>query len=319
VTTSTQPSSGLDPDAQLRCSDWSRANSLSPIGTSGSYAGYLLLEIPLPWPRDAGDTAEGTTLAPLIGPLRYRLQAIAAAEPEADPARRRVILHARRPGETGFSGYRRFESRAGDSLTDTVAELIAAAAGGPPSELESPAADVLVCTHGTRDSCCGKRGAQLAVELASSGWLAGRNLFRTSHMGGHRFAPTFLVLPEGTVWGFADTDLVSRVVRRAGDFADVAGQYRGCPGLDSPQLQVLETEVLRQVGWSLLDRHRTGTFDGINALLTWAEDGQTVTWSGEVRPGRTLPSPGCMEPLSASGKSETEWAVTAVHRRQDPS
>jgi hypothetical protein len=319
MTTSTQPSSGVDPDAQIRCSDWTRAASLSPIGTSGSYAGYLLVEIPLPWPRDAGDTAEGAALAPLIGPLRYRLQAIVPAEPNADPAGRRVILHTRRPGETGFSGYRRFESRAGESLTDTAAMLSAAAAGDPPSEYDSPAVDVLVCTHGTRDSCCGRRGAQLAVELTEPGRLAGANLWRTSHMGGHRFAPTFLVLPEGTVWGYADTDLVTRVVRRAGDFAEAAGQYRGCPGLDSPQVQALEAEVLRRVGWSLLDRQRTGAFDGINALLTWEEDGQTVTWAGQVRPGRTLPSPGCMEPLSSSGKSETEWAVTAVHRRQDPS
>jgi hypothetical protein len=315
MTTSTQPSSGLGPEAKLRCSDWSRAASLSPIGTCGSYHGYLLVEIPLPWPRDAGDTAEGAELAQLIGPLRYRLQAIAGAEPTADPRERRLILHARRPGETGFSGYRRFASRVGDSLTDTAAALIAAAAGESPSELESPGIDVLVCTHGTRDSCCGRRGAQLAVELAASGRLTGENLWRTSHMGGHRFAPTFAVLPQGTVWGYADADLVTTVVRRAGDFADVAGQYRGCAGLGSPQLQALEAEVLRRVGWSLPDRQRTGSFEGIDALLTWEETGQTVTWAGEVRPGRTLPSPGCMEPLAPSGKTETEWAVTAVHRK----
>jgi hypothetical protein len=317
MTTSTEPSSSLDPDTRIRCSDWTRAASLAPIGTSGSYAGYLLVEIPLPWPRDAGDTEEGAALAPLIGPRRYRLQAIVPAEPDTDPRERRVILHARRPGETGFAGYRRFEGRVGESLTDSVTALIAAAADSH-SDLESPAVDVLVCTHGSRDSCCGKRGAQLAVELAAPGRLVGQNLWRTSHMGGHRFAPTFVVLPEGTVWGYADADLVSRVVQRTGDFADVAGQYRGCPGLGSPQAQALEAEVLRRVGWSVLDRQRTGAFEGINAVLTWEEDGQTVTWGGEVRPGRTLPSPGCMEPLSASGKNETEWAVTAVHRREGP-
>ena len=282
-----------------------RAASLSPIGTSGSYAGYLLVEIPLPWPRDAGDTAEGAALGPLIGPLRYRLQAIVPAEPDADPAERRVILHTRRPGVTGFSGYRRFESRAGDSLTGTVAALIAAAAGDAPSELESPAVDVLVCTHGTRDSCCGKRGAQLALDLAASG-LPGR----TSG------APV--------TWAAIGSPLPFWCCRRArsgatptptwsdGSYAGRASSptwpaYRGCPGLDSPQVQALEAEVLRQVGWSLLDRQRTGSFEGINALLTWEEDGQTVTWGGEVRPGRTLPSPGCLEPLSSSGKSETEW------------
>ena len=317
MTISTQPSFALDPDARIRCSDWTRAASLSPIGTSGSYTGYLMVEIPLPWPRDAGDTEEGAALAPLIGPRRYRLQAIVPAEPDTDPRERRVILHARRPGEAGFSSYRRFEGRVGDSLTLAVAALIAAAASDAPSEFESPAVDVLVCTHGTRDSCCGRRGASLAVQLAESGLCAGENLWRTSHLGGHRFAPTFLVLPQGTVWGFADADLVTRVVHQAGDFADAAGSYRGCPGLDGPQVQALEVEVLRRVGWSLLETERTGSFDGTHAQLTWQEGGQTVAWTGEVRPGRTIPAPGCMEPASSTGKSETEWVVTAVHRRSD--
>jgi hypothetical protein len=315
VTTSTEAASGLDPEARLRCSEYARATSLSPIGTSGSYAGYLLVEIPLPWPRDAGDTVEGAALAPLIGPLRYRLQAVAPAEPKAGPRERRVILHARPPGLPGFGGYRRFESRVGDSLADTVAALIAAAADGSASELESPAVDVLVCTHGTRDSCCGRRGAGLAAELAAAGFRAGVNLWRTSHMGGHRFAPTFMVLPQGTVWGFADADLVTRVVHQAGDFADVAAQYRGCGGLDGPQVQALEVEVLRRVGWRLLQTHRTGSFDGTTAQLTWQEDGHAVAWSGQVGRGRTLPAPACLEPASAASKSETEWAVAAVQRR----
>ncbi|HEX4093234.1 MAG TPA: sucrase ferredoxin [Trebonia sp.] len=334
MTTSTEAAAGLDPGAGLRCSDYARSASLSPIGTSGSYAGYLLVEIPLPWPRDVGDTAEGAALGPLIGPLRYRLQAIAPAAPAADPRRRRVILHARRPGEAGFSGYRRFESLVGDSLADTAAALIAAAADDARSDLESPAVDVLVCTHGSRDSCCGRRGASLAVELAAAGvgaglgagvgagLGAGENLLRTSHMGGHRFAPTFMVLPQGTVWGFADADLVARVVRQTGDFADVAARYRGCPGLDGPQVQALEVEVLRRVGWSLLGMARTASFDAGIAELTWTEGGRTVTWAGDVGPGRTVAAPPCLAPVGAVGaaagavgKSETEWAVTGVHRR----
>ena len=322
MTTSTEAASGfdpLDPDARLRCSDYARATSLSPIGTSGSYDGYLLVEIPLPWPRDAGDTAEGAAVGPLIGPLRYRLQAVAATEPKADPRERRVILHARAPGEAGFGGYRRLESRVGDSLTDTVAALITAAAAGSPSEFDSPAVDVLVCTHGTRDSCCGRRGASLAAslaaDLAAAGFKAGENLWRTSHMGGHRFAPTFMVLPQGTVWGYADAGLVTRVLEQAGDVAHAAGQYRGCPGLDGPQVQALEAEVLRRVGWRLLATRRRGSLDGTTAQLSWDEDGQTVTWGGQVSRGRTLPAPTCMEPAAASGKSETEWAVTGVHRR----
>ena len=76
MTPSTEPSSSLDPDTRIRCSDWTRAASLAPIGTSGSYAGYLLVEIPLPWPRDAGDTEEGAALhARTEGLLRELVEA----------------------------------------------------------------------------------------------------------------------------------------------------------------------------------------------------------------------------------------------------
>ena len=158
----------------LRCSDYARATSLSPVGTSGSYDGYLLVEIPLPWPRDAGDSAEGAALGPLIGPLRYRLQAVAAAEPKADPRERRVILHARPSGEAGFGGYRRFESRVGDSLTGTVAALIAVGrrAIWVGVRLAFGRRAGLHARH--RDSCCGRRGASLAADLAAAGFRPGR-------------------------------------------------------------------------------------------------------------------------------------------------
>lgn len=321
--TSTGSASALDPSAGLRCSDYARATALSPVATSGRYDGFLLVEVPLPWPRDVGDTPEGAALGPLIGPLRYRLQAVVPVEPEADRRSRRVILHARPPGESGFGGYRRFERPVGDSLTETAAALIEAATGdgaspelpGASSLSASDAVDVLVCTHGTRDSCCGRRGAVLAAELAAAGLGARANLWRTSHLGGHRFAPTFMVLPQGTVWGFADVDLVTRVVDQAGDVAGAAARYRGCPGLDGPQVQALEAEVLGRVGWPLLRSHRTGSFDGTTARLSWQEDGQTVAWTGQVSPGRTLPAPACLEAISATGKSETEWTVSALQRR----
>lgn len=314
--TSTEGPPDLDSDAKIRCSDRSRIASLSPIGTAGTQHGYLLVEIPLPWPRDVGQTSEGAELVPLLGPLRYRLQAVVPSDPAAPPRERRVILHARPPGATSFSGYRRFEGRAGESLAGTVTELLAAAADPAPSRFEAPGVDVLVCGHGTRDSCCGRLGAGLAVRLTPAGTLAGVELWRTSHLGGHRFAPTFLVLPQGTSWGFADLDLVAKVVHRTGDFAEVAGHYRGCTGLGSPQVQAVELEVLRKVGWSLLQAPRTGSFDGTHADLSWREGEDTVIWAGEVRPGRSIPMPKCMEPVSSSSDSETEWDVTAVYRCQ---
>ncbi|OAA25813.1 thioredoxin-like domain protein [Frankia sp. EI5c] len=308
----------MDPEAKIRCSDWARVAAMSPAGTAGSYPGFLLVEIPLPWPRDVGETAQAAALEPLIGPPGYRLQAVVPAQRRPAGEERRVILHARVPGEPGFAGYRRFESAVGASLYETVGALVAAAADPAPSELESPAVDVLVCGHGRRDACCGRLGAGLAVTLEAAGPRPGVNLWRSSHLGGHRFAPVCLVLPEGTGWAFADLDLVDAVLGRSGDLDRLAGHYRGCAGLAGPQVQALELEVLRRAGWGVLDRRRAGSVDGPRAELTWVAEDRVVTWSAEVRPGRTVAMPDCLSPPATATKSQTEWVVAGVARQERP-
>jgi len=57
---------------------------------------------------------------------------------------------------------------------------------------------VLVCTHGLRDRCCAKKGMPVfdAVHqhLEDGVW-------QTTHLGGHRFAATLVVLPMGLQFG----------------------------------------------------------------------------------------------------------------------
>ncbi len=68
---------------------------------------------------------------------------------------------------------------------------------GPP--LGIPAEPCLyVCTHGSRDSCCGKLGVPLAQAARAAGL---RVVHECSHLGGHRFAPTVLLLPEWRMYG----------------------------------------------------------------------------------------------------------------------
>lgn len=57
---------------------------------------------------------------------------------------------------------------------------------------------VLVCTHGKRDQCCGILGGKVFAKLHSvrPAWL-----WQSSHLGGHRFAPTLLSLPDGMSYG----------------------------------------------------------------------------------------------------------------------
>jgi hypothetical protein len=299
-------------DAPVRCSEWARANRLSPVGTVGTYRGYALLELPLPWPRDIGQTEDGAALAPVLAAHGYRLQAV--VPDGASSAPRRMTLYVTPPGQSGFAGYRRLEATVDDSVTETLARLIRAGQRTRPSEFDSPGTDVLVCTHGTRDSCCGRFGANLAVALRERPWRADVRIRRTSHTGGHRFAPTFLVLPEGTSWGFADADIVEAVLNRSGDAAAVSGNYRGCTGLGSSAEQALEAAVFARVGWSLLDRRRTGSVDGPHVRLSWNEAGAPVVWTGEVEAGRRVPMPECHQPVSTATKHETELAVRSVRR-----
>jgi len=82
-----------------------------------------------------------------------------------------------------------------DDLLDLPLEaLIAGQEEGPV--IAGPL--VLVCTHGQRDRCCATLGAPVFAALEAR---APGQVMRCSHLGGHRFAATALVLPEGVLYG----------------------------------------------------------------------------------------------------------------------
>ncbi len=60
----------------------------------------------------------------------------------------------------------------------------------------------LVCAHGNRDPCCGRFGGQLSRVLSARGYP----VWESTHVGGHRFAPNLVILPEGLYYGPVDTE-----------------------------------------------------------------------------------------------------------------
>jgi (2Fe-2S) ferredoxin len=60
---------------------------------------------------------------------------------------------------------------------------------------------ILVCTHGIHDVCCALRGRPVARALASR-WP--ELVWECSHIGGDRFAPNVVVLPDGFYYGNLD-------------------------------------------------------------------------------------------------------------------
>ena len=283
----------------LRCSLWARTQDLDPAGSAGSYSGYLTADIPLPWPRDVSETPEIAALADVLSGSGLRMQATVPTG-----HRRSATLYELQAGRwTGSLTARTIEIDT--DLSSAVQQLLAGGGAALPGK------DLLVCSHGRRDVCCGSSGTDLAVELARKELPGGARLHRTSHTGGHRFAPTFIVLPEATLWAFADAELVDRVLSRRGDAADVADRYRGCSGLRGARAQVLEREVLREVGWDLLDWPRDGEESDGGTVRLHAVDGagRHRAWEAEVTPGRVMPVPDCGRPIEEARKTETEWEV----------
>lgn len=65
----------------------------------------------------------------------------------------------------------------------------------------------LVCTNGRRDRCCALYGLELYYSLQA---VAGERVWRTTHVGGHRFAANVLTFPDGTYYGRVQTTDVSQ-------------------------------------------------------------------------------------------------------------
>ena len=153
-------------------------------------------------------------------------------------------------------------------------------------------------------------GALLAQPLsAPSGPL---RLWRTSHTGGHRFAPTAIVLPSATLWAWADRDLLQQVVSRTATFRQAMVRYRGFACLGPPASQALERAVMAEVGWPLSDGwRRAETVGEGRARLETQHFG---AWEATVREGRRVPQPDCRTDPAMATKFGTELIVEDLRR-----
>ena len=293
-----------------RCSMWSRSVSLDPIGSAGCYNGYLLLPLPLPWPNDISDIAGIGPLLTQAKQLGVRVQAIAS------PDHSGMVILYQRSDTNSFAGYKQTQviPDKGNSLIDAAQALLDDVAEQEEPQQGHTVRDLLVCTHGRRDRCCGSLGTMLFTKLqaltTTPGWSSVR-LWRTSHTGGHRFAPTVLVLPEGTLWAFMDATSVEAVLHREGDSRSVAPVYRGCAGLSSPQAQVLERTALNDSGWKVLEAVRSSNVDvdGSHVLeCTWA-DGTTTQWRSRVESRQVGPIPTCGGEPADQDNWTVEWST----------
>ena len=96
-----------------------------------------------------------------------------------------------------------------------------------PSEHAKPIrqANYFVCMNGQRDICCARFGRPVYTALREQ---LGDRVWQVSHLGGHRFAPNVLCLPQGGMYGRVQPDSVAEFIRLVEasslDFEHLRGQ-----------------------------------------------------------------------------------------------
>lgn len=115
-----------------------------------------------------------------------------------------VVMAARCDGDEGVL-YRRDLPHLDALLEVDIAALFT---GGDDAErVDEPL--ILVCTHGVRDRCCSRLGTPVYKALSER---CKAQVWQTTHLGGHRFAATLVVLPEGLQFGRVQPDEVGALI-----------------------------------------------------------------------------------------------------------
>ncbi|MFE9771616.1 sucrase ferredoxin [Streptomyces sp. NPDC005931] len=223
------------------CSTVSRELDEPVAGTAATARTWLLLEQPGPWGAKALtsshlDPALGRALEAAAEDTGVRIALIRRPGRHADcrvPATRRVYAAHTVPGDVWL---RTATTEDPGQLLDLDFAALGrgehgtfdAALGGRAHQGDPLA---LVCTNGKRDRCCALLGRPLAAELAASGV---EGVWEVTHLGGHRFSPTVLVLPYGYAYGRAEAHAVKEVLHRAQEGRIVLDGCRGGSAWERP-------------------------------------------------------------------------------------
>jgi hypothetical protein len=233
----------------LPCATLSRALEEPLYGTASVVRGWVLLEQPGPWGREA------VTESRLDRDLARALDRKAAA------AHLRLLL-IRRPGRgasqpsacfvahTSRSGRwlerRRLDDPA-ELLELDMAKVVAGERPGFGEEATEPI--YLACTNGRHDRCCATYGRPLALALQAS---HGDLVWESSHVGGDRFAGNLVCLPDGHYFGRVGPGAAERVVGLHRKGTIDLDHWRGCC-IDPPVVQAAEWFARRRTGLAGFD------------------------------------------------------------------
>ncbi|MFF7447827.1 MULTISPECIES: sucrase ferredoxin [unclassified Streptomyces] len=223
------------------CTSVSRDLDEPVSGTAATAKTWLLLEQPGPWGAHALtsshlDPALGRALERAAKGTGVRVALIRRPGRHADcgtPSMRRVYVSHTAPGGVWLHSA---EVRDPRRLLDLDFAALGAGdhrsvAGALDGRPYTGAPLALVCTNGKRDRCCAVLGRPLAAELAASG---AEGVWEVTHLGGHRFSPTLLVLPYGYAYGRVSAQAVKQILHSVQNGRIVVEGCRGSSAWERP-------------------------------------------------------------------------------------
>ena len=157
-----------------------------------------------------------------------------------------------------------------------------------------------MCTHGVHDVCCAVKGRPAAAAL-SQRWPT--ETFECSHLGGDRFAPNVLLLPDLVCYaGMEPEQAVATVEAHLAGRLDVSW-LRGVAGLHPAQQVAIGT---------LLDRWGPAPLTGLSSRLTdQVGTFASGTWTVEVEASLPLPTRARVV-ITSSRRSEARLTCRAT-------
>lgn len=257
----------------IRCAAVARALEEPLAGTSAVASTWLAVEQPGPWGRDALpashlDAGVARELAALSAGTGVRIVLIRRPGSHPDrhrPVPRAVYLAHTAPGRTWLEHTTVVDPK---ELLDLD---FARAGAGTPGLLGTPVSErlLLVCTNGRRDVCCALEGRPIAAALAAT---HADRVWECTHIGGHRFAPTAVLLPAGFSYGRLTTESAAALLAggpvlannrgrstwpAAGQVADLAVR-ESLGEVDPDAVRVTAVDDLPEGGWLVTAAHADG-------------------------------------------------------------
>lgn len=228
------------------CAEMSHAQNEPMPGTASPTDVWLLLEYNASWAGKANvantldrDFLEWWLRVPAMFEdmgLRTRQQFIRQPDVATKGVRFIISMVAPYGNETfqfHFANY-------GEFMRLDWATLVSEPESFAEARLDQP--NYFVCTNGKRDICCARLGLKTYLQLRK---MVGKRVWQITHLGGHRFAPNVLVLPNPVMYGRVFSDDLPKFVKQVDSGKLDIGRARG-RSLYDPAAQAAEVYMLEQ-------------------------------------------------------------------------